>query len=102
MPCQKFGLILCYFCKLCLKCMCDASVKGASRLAQQRAVSRVLHHGVFEQLTRGDQTMQRRIEFHFWLANYRSKHRMRELPSDGRPNLRDLFRWAEPVKARHQ
>jgi hypothetical protein len=94
--------------------MCDASVKRASWLAQERAVSGVLHHGVVEQIrrirrnalseqqTRGDETMQRRIEFHFWLANYRNKQRMRKLASDGRPNLRYLFRWAEPVKPCHQ
>src|ERR1700748_1700239 len=100
MPRQKFGLVLCYLCKLGLKRICDASVKRASRLAQERAVSRVLHHGVFEQIrrmrrnalseqqTRGDETMQRRIEFHFRLSNYRNKQRKRELASAGRPTLR--------------
>src|SRR6516162_10115584 len=114
MPRQKFGLVLRYLCKLRLKCMCDARVKRASRFTQKRAVSRVLHHGVVEQIrriwrnalseqqTRGDETMQRRIEFHLWLANYRNKQRMRELPPDGRPNLRYLFRCAEPVKPCHQ
>ena len=71
MPRQKFGLVLRYLCKLRLKCMCDASVKRASRFTQERAVSRVLHHGVLEQIrrmrrnalseqqTRGDDTIQR-------------------------------------------
>ena len=89
-------------------------MERASWFAQESAVSRILHHGMFEQIrrirrnaqseqqTRGDDTIQRRIEFHLRLANYRSKQRMRELPPDSRPNLRCLSRWAEPVKPRQQ
>ena len=49
---QQLGLVLGNLRELAFKSFGDASMKRASRLAQQRAVSRVLHQGVLEQVGR--------------------------------------------------
>ena len=49
---QQFGLVLGSIGELDFEGFGDASVKHASRLAQQRAVGRVLHKCVLEQVCR--------------------------------------------------
>ena len=49
---QQFRLVLGNLSELAFKCFGDAGVQRASRLAQQRAVGRVLHQGVLEQVGR--------------------------------------------------
>ena len=49
---QQLGLALGDLGELAFECFGDASMKRPSRLAQQRAVSRVLHQGVLEQVGR--------------------------------------------------
>ena len=92
----------------------DASVKRASRLAQQRAIGRVLHQGMLEQIgrmrrhalpeqqTSRNETVERRSQLRLRLAHHRSQQGMRELPPDRRPDLRHLLGGAEPVEPRHQ
>ena len=48
---QQFGLVLSDFGEMIFKRFGDASVKGASRLAQQGSVGRILHQSVFEQIS---------------------------------------------------
>src|SRR5271157_3798331 len=47
---QQLGLVLGDLVELALEDFGDTSMKVASRLAQQQAISRVLHEGVFEQI----------------------------------------------------
>ena len=49
---QQFRLVLGYLGELAFESFGDASVKRASRLAQQRAVGRILHQRVLEQISR--------------------------------------------------
>ena len=92
----------------------DAGVQRASWLAQQRAVGRILHEGVLEQIgcvrrhtlpkqqTCRHETVERRLEFRLRLASHRSQQSMRELSPNGRSDLRYLLGGAEPIKPRHQ
>ena len=92
----------------------DTGVKCASRLAQQRAIGRVLHQGMLEQVgrmrrhtlpeqqTSRNETVQRRSEFRPGFAYHRSQEGMRELPPDRRADLRHLLGRAEPIEPRHQ
>jgi len=48
---EQLRLVLGDVRKLALDSLSDASVQGASRLAQERAVSRVLYQRVLEQVT---------------------------------------------------
>src|SRR5262249_27233653 len=100
--------------ELALKRLGDASVQRPSRLPQQRAVGRVLHKCVLEQITRvrgqtlpEEQTcinepVERRAEFWLPLVGYRSYQSMRNLSPDHRANLSHLLGRPEPVKPRHQ
>ena len=111
---QQLGLAFGDVGELAFEGFGDAGMKRASRLAQQRAVGRVLHQGVLEQIgrmrrhalpeqqTSRNETVKRRIEFRFWLTHHRSQQRMRELPPDSCPYLRHLLGWTEPVEPRHQ
>ena len=49
---QQFRLALGHLRELAFEGFGDASVKRASRLAQQRAIGRVLHEGMLEQIGR--------------------------------------------------
>jgi hypothetical protein len=50
--CQDLGLALGSLGELAFEGFGDTGVKRASRLAQQRAIGRVLHQGMFEQIGR--------------------------------------------------
>ena len=100
---QQFGLVLGNLGELALESFGDASVKRASRLAQQRAVGRVLHQRVLEQISRvrrhalpeqqtcRNETVERRLEFRFRLARHRSQQSMRKLSPNRRSDLRHLL-----------
>ena len=49
---QQFGLVLSNVSELAFKSFGNASVKRASRLAQERAVGSILHQSVLEQISR--------------------------------------------------
>ena len=111
---QQLRLVLGNIGELAFEGFGDAGVKRASRLAQQRAVGRVLHQGVLEQIGRvrrhalpeqqtgRNETVERRLKFRLRLAHHRSQQSMRELTPDGCPDLRHLLGRAEPVEPRHQ
>jgi len=93
---QQFRLILRDLHKLGLDGFGDASVERASQLAQQRAIGRVLHQGVLEQIgrmrrralpnsNRGDETVERRSQLRLRLARRRCQQSMREFAPDRRP-----------------
>src|SRR6516165_6575477 len=85
-----------------------------STAAQQRAVRRVLHQGMLEQIvcvwrtalaeqqTSPNKTTERGLEFWLWLAQNCSQQGVRELAPDGSTDLRQLLGGTEPVKSRHQ
>ncbi len=111
---QDLGLALGDLGELAFKGFGDTGVKRASRLAQQRAIGRVLHQGMLEQVARLrrhalpeqqaclNETVERRPQLRLGLARHRRQQRMRELPPDRRPDLRHLLGRAEPVEPRHQ
>jgi hypothetical protein len=93
----------------------DAGMQCASRLAQQRPVSRVLHEGMLEQIGRvrghapseqqtgRDETVQRRSQLRLRLARHRGEQGMRKLAADYCRDLCQLLgRAAEPVEPRHE
>src|SRR5262249_62256942 len=89
-------------------------MKRTSRLAQQRAVSRIPNQHMLEkvgrvrrvtppeQQTSPDETVERRLQLGLWLAHDRSQQRMGELASDRRPDLRQLLAGAGPANPRPQ
>src|SRR5262245_46661034 len=91
------------FSELAFEGLCDASVKRASGLAQQRAVGGVLYKRVLEQITclrrnalpkeqtSGGETTQRRSKLLFRFTNHRSQERMGELPPHHRSDLCHLL-----------
>ena len=111
---QDLGPALGSLGEFCFKGFGDTGVERASRLAQQRAIGRVLHQGMLEQVARLrrealpeqqaclQETVERRSQLRRGLACYRSQQGMRELPPDRRPDLRYLPGRAEPVEPRHQ
>ena len=111
---QQLRLVLGDFRELAFEGFGDAGVKRASRLAQQRAIGRVLHQGMLEQIgrvrrhalpeqqTSRNETVERRLQLRLRLAHHRSQQSMRELSPDRRADLRDLFGRAEPIEPRHQ
>src|ERR1700720_940422 len=111
---QQFRLTLGNLREPALKRLGDASVKRASRLAQQRAVGSVLHKCVLEQISRvrgqtlpEEQTcinepVEYRAEFLLPLVGYRSYQSMGKLSPDHRSNLCHLLGRTEPIKPRHQ
>src|SRR5262249_56653043 len=86
----------------------DSGMKRPSRLAQQRAVSRIPYQHMLEkvgrvrrvtppeQQTSPDETVERRLQLGLWLAHDRSQQRMGELASDRRPDLPQLLGRAQP------
>src|SRR6516162_7510179 len=93
----------------------DPGMKRPSRLAQQRAVSRIPYQYMLEkvgcvrratlpaQQTSPNETVKRRSQLRLRLAHDRSQQRMGELASDRRPDLCQLLgRAAEPVESRHE
>ena len=100
---QQLGLALGNLGELAFKGFGDTGVKRASRLAQQRAVGRVLHqrmleqvgrmrrHALPEQQTSCNETVERRFQLRLRLAHHRSQQGMRELAPDRRPDLRHLL-----------
>ena len=110
---QQFRLTLGDLSELAFQGFGDASVQRAPRLTQQRAVGRVLHQGVLEQVgrmwrhalpeqqTSRNETVKRRINIGFWLAHHRSKQGMRKLAPDCCTDLRHLLGRAEAVEPRH-
>ena len=110
---QQFGLVLGNLGELAFKGFGDTSVKRASRLAQQRAIGRILHQRVLEQIRRVrwralpkqqaclDKAVERRLEFGLRLAGHSSQQNMREFASNSCSNLRHFLGGAEPVKPRH-
>src|SRR5262249_27718722 len=104
---QNFRLIFGNFSELAFQGLCDASVKRASGLAQQRAIGGVLYKRMLEQVgclrrntlseeqTSGGETIQRRSKLLFRFANHRSKERMGESPPDRCSNLCHLLGGAE-------
>ena len=111
---QDLGLALGGLGELAFYGFGDPGVKHASRLAQQRAIGRVLHqrmleqvgrvrrHALAEQQARLNETVERRAQLRLGLPRHRRQQRMRELSPDRRPDLRHLLGRAEPVEPRHQ
>ena len=111
---QQLRLALGNVSELAFEGLGNAGVKRTPRLAQQRAIGRVLHQRMLEQIGRvrrralaeqqtgRNKTVERSFEFRLRLAHYRGQQGMRELPADHGADLRYLLRRAEPVKPRHQ
>src|ERR1700720_3054866 len=107
---DKFGLGAYDFRKMALICCCDTSMQRASGLAQQRAVSGILHqrmlkeirrlrsHSLTEQQTRLDDTIQSRCQILLWHPHDRVQESKGELPSYGRSDLCHVLCRAEPIQ----
>src|SRR6266516_7122331 len=111
--CQQLGLVLGDLRELTFEGFGDSGMKRTSRLAQQRAVSRIPYQYMLEkvcrirrvpseQQTSPNETVKRRLQLRLRLAHDRSQQGMGELASDRRPDLRQLLAGAEPVEPRHQ
>src|SRR5215472_2188505 len=89
-------------------------VQRAAMLAQQCAVSSILHQGVLEEVVcvwrnalteqqaRTDERLQGIFKIYLTFAGHRLDERMREFAADRRSNLRELFRSSKTVETRHQ
>src|SRR5262245_60614803 len=111
---QQLRLVLGDLRELTFQGFGDSGMERTSRLAQQRAVSRIPHEYMFEkvcrmrrvtppeQQTSPNETIKRRLQLRLRLARDRSQQGMGELASDRRPDLRQLLAGAEPVEPRHQ
>jgi hypothetical protein len=111
---KKFRLALGNLSELTFESIGDARVERTSWLAQQRAISSILHQCVLEEVSRVrrhtlaeqqpclNETVKRRLEFHFRLARHRSQQRMRKLSTKHRSNLCHLLGRTKPIKPRHQ
>src|SRR5207248_3909388 len=111
---QQLGLVLGDLRELTFEGFGDSGMKRPSRLAQQRAVSRISYQYMLEkvcriwrvtppeQQTSPNETVKRRLQLRLRLAHDRSQQGVRELASDRRPDLRQLLAGAEPVEPRHQ
>src|SRR5215475_10271856 len=111
---QQLGLVLGDLRELTFEGFGDSGMKRPSRLAQQRAVSRIPYQYMLEkvgrvrratlpaQQTSPNETVKRRSQLRLRLAHDRNQQRMGELASDRRPDLRQLLGGAEPVEPRHQ
>ena len=92
----------------------NAGVQPTSALAKKSAVGRILHQGMFEQVSRVRryalpkqqpgpyQTVKSRLQRSFLLARHRSQQGMRELSPNHRSDLRNLLCRTKPIKPRHQ
>jgi hypothetical protein len=112
MPGQQLRLALGNLGELALK-VGNSGVKRTSRLAQQRAISRVLYQRMIEQIARmrrhalpeqqtcRNETVERRSQLRIWLLHHRGQQGMRKLASDRRANLCHVLGGAEPVEPRH-
>src|SRR6266567_5947274 len=97
---QELGLVLGDLRELTFEGFGDSGMKRTSRLAQQRAVSRIPYQCMFERICRirratlpeqqtsPNETVKRRLQLRLRLAHDRSQQRMGELASDRRPDLR--------------
>src|SRR5262252_3456973 len=100
---QQLGLILRDLRELTFEGFGNSGMKRTSRLAQQRAVSRIPYQCMLEkvgrvrratlpeQQTSPNETVERRLQLRLRLAHDRSQQRMGELASDRRPDLRQLL-----------
>src|SRR5918994_93884 len=114
MTCQQFRLTLRDLRKSGLKHVGDTGVQGASGLAQQRSVGRILHQSMLKKVSRMrfeavseeqagvGESIERRSKLCLRLACHRHQHRMGEFPTDGRADLRYLLGRAQSVETRHQ
>src|SRR6516165_2153364 len=94
---QQLGLVLRDLRELTFEGFGDPGMKRTSRLAQQRAVSRIPYQYMLEkvgrvpratppeQQTSPNETVERRLQLRLRLAHDRSQQRMGELASDRRP-----------------
>src|SRR5215471_16956305 len=101
--CQQLGLILGDLRELTFEGFGNSGMKRTSRLAQQRAVSRIPYQCMLErvgrvrratlreQQTSPNETVKRRPQLRLRLTHNRSQQRMGELASDRRPDLRQLL-----------
>ncbi len=111
---QQLGLVLGDLAELALEGFGDSSMKVASRLAQQQAIGRILHEGVFEQigcvgrhaLAEQQPRPNKPVELHFqlrlWPEGHCKQEFMREFAPDRRSDLGKFFGAAEAVQSRHQ
>src|SRR5262245_62991865 len=111
---QQLGLILRDLRELTFEGFGDSGMKRTSRLAQQRAVSRIPYQCMLEkvgrvrratlpeQQTSPNETVKRRLQLRLRLAHDRSPQSTGQLAPDSRPNLRQLLGRAEPGEPRHQ
>src|SRR5258707_8493020 len=111
---QQLGLLLGNLRELTFEGFGDSGMKRTSRLAQQRAVSRIPYQCMLErvghvrratmseQQTSPNETVKRRLQLRLRHAHDCSEQGVGELASDRRPDLRQLLGGAEPVEPRHQ
>ncbi len=111
---QQLRLALDKVSKFALEGLGNPGVKRTPRLAKQRAMGRVLHQSMLEQIGRGrrralaeqqacrNETVERFIELRFRLAHYRSQQRVGKPPPDCGANLRHLLRRAKSVEPRQE
>src|SRR5262249_53560882 len=98
-------------CELAFERLSDAGMERASRLTEQRAIGRILHQGMLEQISRMrwhalpgeqarfDETAER--QFPLRLTRNCSQQGMGELPPNRRPDLCHFLAGAEPVEPGH-
>src|SRR5262249_56090666 len=105
---NQLGLVLGDLREVTFEGFGDSSMKRTSRLAQQRAVSRIPHQYMLErvgrvrratlpeQQTSRNETIKRRLQLRLRLAHDRSQQGMGELASHRRPASRQLLARPQP------
>ncbi len=111
---QHFGPVLGDLAELALEGFGDLGMKVASRLAQQQAVGRILHEGVFEEIgcigrhalaeqqPRPNEPFELHFQLRLWPGSHREQELMREFAADRRSDLGKFLGAAESVEPRHQ
>src|SRR6202020_1133037 len=104
---QHLGLVLGDLLELALEGFGDSRMKVSSWLAQQKAIGRVLHEGVFEtiggigrhplaeQQPRPNESVELHFQLRLWPASHCSHEFMREFAPDRCSDLRKFFGAAE-------
>jgi len=109
---EEFGLVVNLLGRMGFKRLGDPRVQLLAGIAQQAAVSRILHQHVLKGVDRvrgraalkyqlgGDKATQRRLQLVLGKTGDGRQQRKRKFASDRRANLRHPPHWRQPVKPR--